>query len=270
MKNINFVFLPVIILSMLLSSCQKVIDVKLNDSTPVIVIEGEITTVRGPYQVTITQSKNFDENNTFDGRADGVVTIRDLTSGTTEVLANRGGGAYQTTNLLGVLGHSYLLTVVLDKKTYTATSTIPAKAVRIDRLYAKRFSLDNSDIFMVPQFKDPVGKGNYYRIRQWVNGTLIKGSYVRSDEAADGFTYDTQLYYGTGKDDGNVLINEGDRMTAELQSVDKGVYDYFRTLNTTINQEAATPSNPLSNISGGALGVFNACYSYKLTSIAKY
>jgi hypothetical protein len=257
-------------ITLLFSACEKVIDVKLNDSTPVIVIEGEINTIRGPYTVTVTQSKNFDENNTFAGRADAVVTITDLTTNVTETLANRGGGSYQSAVLQGVLGRSYQLTVVVDNKTYTATSRIPAKAVRIDRVYAKRFSLDNDDIFMVPQFKDPVGTGNYYRIRQWVNGVLIKGSYVRNDQAADGFTYESQLFYSTDEEDGNPLIKQGDRMTAELQSVDKGVYDYFRTLSTTIDQDASTPSNPLSNISGGALGYFNACYSHTLTAIAKY
>lgn len=269
MKRNDIVFLLAVFTSMF-SSCEKVIDVKLDGSTPVIVIEGEVTTVREAYQVKITQSKNFEENNTFTGRADAVVQIKDLTTGVTETLLNKGSGIYQTAVMLGVLGHSYQLTVVLDSKTYTATSKIPARAVRIDRLYAKRFSLDNEDVYMVPQFKDPVGKGNYYRIRQWLNGTLIKGSYVRSDEAADGFTYETQLYYSTDKDSGNALIVNGDRMTAEVQSVDKGVYDYFRTLNTTIDQDAATPSNPLSNISGGALGVFNACYSNKLTAVAKF
>lgn len=254
----------------ILSGCEKVIDVKLNDSTPLIVIEGEINTIRGPYQVTVTQSKNFDEDNTFAGRADAVVSIQDLTSGVIEVLSNRGGGAYQTTILQGVLGRSYKLTVDVGGKSYTATSTIPAKAVRIDRVYAKKFSLDDTEVFMVPQFKDPAGRGNYYRIRQWVNGVLIKGSYVRSDEAADGFTYESQLFYSTDKEDGNPLITQGDRMTAELQSIDKAVYDYYRTLSTTIEQDASTPSNPLSNISGGALGVFNACYSHTLTSIAKY
>lgn len=270
MKRDNIVLLLALTLTSIFSACEKVIDVKLDGSTPVIVIEGEVTTVKEPYQVKITQSKNFEENNTFTGRADGAVKIKDLTTGITENLINKGSGIYQTAVMQGVLGHSYELTVVLDSKTYTATSKIPSKAVRIDRVYAKRFSLDNSDIFMVPQFKDPVGKGNYYRIRQWLNGVLIKGSYVRSDEAADGFTYETQLFYDTSSDSGNALILNGDKMTAEVQSVDKGVYDYFRTLNTTIDQDAATPSNPLSNISGGALGVFNACYSAKLTAVAKY
>jgi hypothetical protein len=43
-----------------------------------------------------------------------------------------------------------------------------------------------------------------------------------------------------------------------LQSIDKGVYDYFRTAGNDGNQ-SASPSNPISNIDNEALGYFNAC-----------
>jgi len=259
-----------LILTVIFSSCEKVINVKLDGSATQIVIEGEVTANPGPYTVTVTESKNFDENNTFPGRDDAAVEIKDLTSGTTETLTNKKSGIYQTSALQGIAGHTYQLTVKLSGKTYQATSTIPVVAVKVDKLYAKRFELDSKKIFMVPEFTDPVGKGNYYRLRQWVNNVLIKGSFVRNDDATDGRTYNGQLYYSTDSKDGNPLINEGDVMTVELQCIDKGVYDYFRTLNTTIDQNSSAPSNPLSNISGGALGVFNACQSTNLSAEAKF
>lgn len=46
-----------------------------------------------------------------------------------------------------------------------------------------------------------------------------------------------------------------------LQAIDKSVYDYFSSLNKLsaggINS-SATPANPVSNVSGGALGYFSA------------
>lgn len=254
----------------LFSACEKVIDVKLDNSTPQIVIEGEVTTVKGPYTVTISESKNFEEDNTFPGRTDATVVIKDATSGVSEVLVHKGSGVYQTSKLVGTGGHTYQLNVVLDGKTYTASSTIPATAVKLDRIFVKQFTLDAEEHYIVPVYKDPVGKGNYYRIRQWVRGTLIKGSYVRSDEATDGKTYDSSLFYDTDSDSGNPVINNGDAISVELQCIDKGVYDFYRTLNTTIEQDSATPANPLTNITGGALGVFNACRSVKANAVAKF
>lgn len=265
----NSVYLIVLLL-LICSSCEKVIAVKLDDSEPQIVIEGEITAAKGPYAVIVSESKNFGEDNTFPGRNDAVVSIKDLSTGISETLKNSGSGKYQTSVLQGIGGRSYQLTVVLSGKTYTATSSIPLRGVRIDKLYASASSLNDADVFMVPVFSDPVGKGNYYRLRQWLNGTIIKGSFVRSDEASDGRTFDGQLWYSTAAADGNPVIRNGDVMTVELQCIDKGVYDYFRTLETTIAQDASTPSNPLSNISGGAIGVFNACRTNKLTVTAKF
>ncbi|WP_158799940.1 DUF4249 family protein [Pedobacter sp. L105] len=258
------------ILTICCCSCDKVIDVKLDDTTARIVIEGEITTAEGPYQVSITESANFTDNNTFTVRDDAKVMISDLTAGTAETLNNIGSGLYLTSSTKGTGGHAYLLTVTLAGKTYTSTSTIPTKAVKLTGLLTEPSALDATKIYMVPVFTDPVGKGNYYRIRQSVNGTLIKGSYVKDDQATDGWTYNTSLYYDTSSDSGNPIIHSGDTLTAELQCVDEGVYTYFRTLSTTIAQDAATPANPISNISNGALGVFNACQSSKISGKAKF
>lgn len=263
--------LVMIFLLLICTSCEKVIPVALDSSSTQIVIEGQITANKGPYYVRVSESVGFDAAvTTFPGRNDAIVTIKDLTANITETLTSAGSGLYQSTILQGVGGRSYLLTVTVGGKTYTATSTIPLKAVKIDRLFAKKFALNSDDIYMVPVFTDPVGKGNYYRLKQYVRGIEVKGSYVRSDEATDGLTYDGQLFYSTAAADGNPLINNGDMIAVELQCVDKGAYDYFRTLAGTIGQDAATPSNPISNISGGALGVFNACRSYTLTVKASF
>lgn len=269
MKRSNSVFFLALLI-FICSACEKVINVKLDSSAAQIVIEGEVTTQAGPYTVTVSASKSFDENNTFPGREDAVIEIKDLTSGLAETLKSKGLGVYQTMSTAGIAGHSYQLTVKLNGKTYQATSTIPLTPVKIDQLYAERSKFDSDKIFMVPVFTDPAGKGNYYRLRQWVNNVQVKGSAVQSDDASDGHTYKDQLYYDTDSKVGNPLINQGDLMTAELQCIDKGAYDFFRTLSTTIDQNSSSPANPLSNISGGALGVFNACQSFRLSTKAKF
>jgi hypothetical protein len=41
-------------------------------------------------------------------------------------------------------------------------------------------------------------------------------------------------------------------------SVDQGVYTYFYTLNQNTGRNSGAPANPVSNITNGALGYFNA------------
>ena len=58
-------------------SCQKVIDLKLNDADIKYVVEGIITDQPGVCKVNLTQSKPFYENNQFPGISGATVTIKD-------------------------------------------------------------------------------------------------------------------------------------------------------------------------------------------------
>jgi hypothetical protein len=54
-----------------------------------------------------------------------------------------------------------------------------------------------------------------------------------------------------------------------MRCIDKGAYDYFYSLDqiTSTNGNSATPANPVSNISGGALGYFSAHTVRKATAV---
>ena len=53
-----------VILMLFITSCEKVIDVKLDSVAKKYVIEGNISDEPGVCQVKITQTKDFDEDNT--------------------------------------------------------------------------------------------------------------------------------------------------------------------------------------------------------------
>ena len=142
------------------ASCQKVISVKLNNSAPQYVIQGKVTDNAGPYTVTISRTKDFSGNNTFDSVSGASVVIMDSTSGVIDTLRATEAGVYQTQKITGVRGHTYHLTVAVAGQTFTASSAMPAVAVAIDTLYAGRSAI-GSDIFMTPVFTDPIGAGNY-------------------------------------------------------------------------------------------------------------
>jgi hypothetical protein len=59
-------------------------------------------------------------------------------------------------------------------------------------------------------------------------------------------------------------LSPGDKVTVWLETVDNKVYEYFRTAGD--EGQSASPSNPASNISNGALGYFNAC-SIRIRSV---
>jgi len=59
-------------------------------------------------------------------------------------------------------------------------------------------------------------------------------------------------------------VVKGDVIDVWLEMIDKGVFEYFRTANRN-GGRSASPANPVSNISNGALGYFSACSVRKKT-----
>lgn len=237
------------------ASCQKVIDIKPNAFTQKFVIVGEVTDAPGPYEVTISKTRSVVDNNSFEGVDNAQVIISDLTAGVSDTLQSASQGRYRTSRIAGAAGHEYRLRVQIGSEVFTAGSSIPASAVSIDSMYVSKSEF-GEDYFVTPVFTDPMGRGNFYRMLQWVNGRLIKGYWLRNDNARDGQTYTSALRYDLDENSGNPAISNGDSIRVELQSVSKQTYDYYRTLEDVTGYSFTTPANPLSNISGGALGVF--------------
>src|SRR5688572_7546758 len=94
-------------------SCEKVIDIDLNQSSPAVVIEGDITNETGPYTIRITQSINFDDRNEFPPVSDAVVTVSD-SEGNRELLTEVSPGVYETETTEGIPGRTYTLEVVVN------------------------------------------------------------------------------------------------------------------------------------------------------------
>ena len=231
-------------------SCQKVIQVHLNDSAPQYVVEGNITDQPGPYTVKITRSVNFDQNNVFPGVDSAIVVIVDSNSLIADTLQQTASGLYRTHLLTGIPGHTYKLSVKTGTLNFTCSSTMPLP-IGIDTLYTDAGIFNKDKKNAVITFHDPLGTGNYYHITERVNDSTATNVIAISDEIANGREITATL-------NRSLDINTGDSVNVTLECIDHGVYEYLYTLAQTIRQNSATPANPISNITGGALGYFSA------------
>jgi hypothetical protein len=246
----------IIVATLVFYSCTKVINVDLNSTAPKIVIEGNITNAAGPYQVQITKTVNFSASNVYPPVSGAMVKITDSTTGASNTLAETTAGVYTTSTIQGIAGHTYLLSVLAEGKTYTASSTMP-QAVALDSLtFQKNNSFGNTRFFAVPNFQDPAGIANYYTFTEYINNVkFTKFVFVFDDRLSDGRYISQQLFTDSS------YINIGDSVALQMNCVDKNVYNYFNTLQEAISGnsfQSASPSNPISNISNGALGYFSA------------
>ena len=246
-------------------SCQKVIDLKVKDAGKRYVIEGNITDQPGPYTVTISQSTAFDVPYAFQGVGGATVTIRD-DAGNSEILQEVEKGVYKTSTLSGVEGRTYDLRISVGEKTFTSTSTMP-HLVSFDSLYTREQGYFTKTVkAAVPVFTDPKGQGNSYRFNQYINGRLDKGLYYQNDDFTDGLTNSFALL----QEDPDSTLHTGDRVEVDMQCIDKAVYKYWFSLDEASTGDGGTiPSNPVTNIQGGALGFFSAHTSQRRSLIVK-
>jgi hypothetical protein len=249
-KNIALILLTIT----LFTSCQKVVDIDLNSASPKYVIEGGLNDNWGePCRVKITKTSNFSDDNNFDGIENATVTISDNT-GQVVVLPYKADGVYETNTMKGVSGRMYNLTVKIGNETFSATSKMPSP-VTMDTIYPYDFIGFGDTIKMAYlDYQDPAGVKNYYRFVLTLNNVVKETIYASDDQYYDGKRGSAYINYFNGEE----TIKANDSVDIEMQCIDADVYNFFFTLEQTINQSAAAPTNPVSNISGGALGYFSA------------
>lgn len=257
--------------TLFLTSCEKVIELDLNDSDPQVIIEGNISDdATEQAEVRLSKSLNFDEDNNFPPLSNAVVIIKNQTSGIADTLKEVGKtGVYRGSKLVATVGNTYNLTVVAEGKTYTASSTVPRK-VNLDSIrFVKQALFGNERIQTIPVFKDPAGIGDNYRFIMSVNGKKTNDIFIINDELSDGVLNGRPL---GGGPDGENPLTIGDTMHIQMLCIDKPVYFYFETLTGGgggPGGASATPTNPTSNIVGGALGYFSAFTKQSKTTIVK-
>jgi hypothetical protein len=239
------------------AACKKVIQLDLNSAAPQIVIQGEVTDQPGNFQVTINQTVNFSASNNFPPVTGATVNITDSTTGQVYMLGEKGPGIYATgTTVSGTPTHTYLLSVTTAGKSYTSSSTMPVRVALDSVTLVENLDFNNKKaIDAVVNFQDPPGLGNDYRFTERVNGRLLPDIFVFEDRLSDAKYIHQTLYNDTSS------LHIKDSLVMNMYGIDKNVYNYFFSLlQVTGNNgfQSASPANPISNISNGALGYFSA------------
>jgi hypothetical protein len=237
-----------------LAACQKVVDLNLKNASGKYVIEGNVTNLPGPYQVTIGKTGEVTSDYVSQGVGGATVSIRDNT-GNGETLFEVQPGVYQTRSLQGMEGRTYYLSILVGGKTFAAGSTMPHQ-VDLDSLYTVEvYNFSKMVKAVVPVFTDPVGQGNSYRFNETINGVLDKTLYYITDDFTDG----KRSTFSLLRPDPDSTLHVKDNVSVEMQCIDKEVYKYWYSVDqSSTGNGGTTASNPVTNITGGALGYFSA------------
>lgn len=250
-----FTFLCSILFLMLITSCEKVIEIDIDNVEKKYVIEAQITDNNNSARVNLSQTFDINDSNKFVGVETADITMAENNNAPVK-LKHEGGGIYRA-NLTGVPGRTYKLTVKVNNQTFTSVSTMPHK-VKFDTLYVtERMFLGKTRKVATVEFIDPVGLGNAYRFIQYIDGRKENTIFAMDDNLVDGrkVIYEL-LIFG----DQEYTLKTDDQLRVEMRGIDMPTYKFWYSLTQGAmgQSQSASPGNPDTNIQGGALGYFSA------------
>lgn len=287
-----------LVMLVLFSGCEKVIDIQPGELQPVLVVDGQIENGRPPV-ILLSNSINFFSTidpsqfaNAFVRNAKVSITDGTLAHQLREYAVPIAGGfniyyysidtAQLNTAVFGQFGKSYLLTIEAGGKQYTSSTTIPLLTKTVDSLWwmAPQRVTDSNNVVVMSRITDPPGYGNYIRYFTKVNnGEFLPGANSAfDDQIVDGTTYDIQVDQGINRNDPPDFeeygyFKKGDTVTVKFCNTDKATYDFWRTLEfgyQSVGNPFSSPAKVLGNVSNGALGAFcGYAVQYKTLIIPK-
>jgi hypothetical protein len=256
-----------LIFTLLLFGCERVIDVDLNEADPHIVIEGNLSINPDTAIVKISMTSSYFDTLPSAKVSGAGVTVSN-SFGEKFIFNETEKGIYQSKQIRLRPGETYQLLVEANGEKYESTSRLnPSVAIdSIKFYYEDSFSFFESGYYVNLYIFDPPGIKNYYRVKHWKNGVYqnsIDDFYIFDDRYVDGNNLEINLF--------NSPFELNDTVTVQLISLDKGAYEYFKTFEELVNNNpgSAAPANPNSNISNSALGYFSAWSSSSRTFILK-
>ncbi|KAA9345658.1 DUF4249 domain-containing protein [Adhaeribacter soli] len=234
---------------MLLSSCEKVLDIDLKEAEPRVIIEANVSDQPGPYSVIITRSVSFNETNNFP-TVNGAEVILSDNAGNSETLTETAPGVYKTAGFQGVPGRNYFLKIKANGQEYDAVSSMP-QPIAIQELKVQKSTFGGDRLMPIIKFQDPPETGNYYRAFYIVNGKASNRLLYLDDDNHNGNIIEGNFF------DPDIELKSGDVVTIVLQTINEKMYRFLREEDMSGSSQAASPANPTSHFSNNALGYFS-------------
>jgi len=252
-KNANILFFIFLLLG-IFCSCEKVIELDLNEAEQKIVIEAVLKDSPGYNYILISQSSTVYTDQNFNKISGADVRVKDKDNN--EYIFPEDPlipGKYWNSTFSVLPNNDYSLKIIVNGETITSTCHSFAKP-SIDSMiyYPSPFSAQTNDtIYMVDYFSvDNVNEVNHYRLKIWINSKeILTYYYIGNDDFINGESYNAPFF---GAD-----ARSGDTVFIELNTLDKANYTYLFTLSSNSSNSTA-PANPTSNLEGNVLGYFGA------------
>ncbi len=233
---------------LMLNSCEKVIQLDLNDAEEQYVVDAMVSNIDRFNYVKLSKSATFYEGSDFAPVEGAVVTVTDG-NGVEFPLLETSSGFYENPLLVGQAYMQYTLKIEVDGNLIEGSTYLPGNS-QIDSVVTlqNQGGFFGTDFTSFVYWSDNANEKNYYRLRAYRNDSIQTNIYVTEDNLFNGIATGTPLF--------STSYKEGDSAVVELMEIDEVTYKYWLSLDQVSNSQNAAPGNPISNLSNGTLGYF--------------
>lgn len=262
MKTIKLFILLLTVIAF--SSCEDVIQIKLDEGTPIITIDAFINNMRSQQKVRLTYTNGYFSQKPNDPITGAAVHVKDLTLGLDYVFTDNNNGNYvydlSIVDTLGRVGHNYELTVTHQGKVYTSYSKMH-RTTKVDSLLVKIHktgSFDSKEGYKIAflGFDIPGDTLDYYWIKSYRNGVFFnKGRDINIavnaayGAGADGFPFIPPIAEAITPF--GEVFKKYDVCRVEIHSVSLETHNFLTQVQTQTTNSglfATSPENVKTNI----------------------
>lgn len=253
-------------LSILLFSCEDVVDLKVPDSNQFVVVDATLTNQTGSQLIRLFKSQNYFNNNVPEAILGAKVVVNDNEGNSYEFKENvTSPGVYEwkplgNNQVLGKIGRTYQLSIDWNGEHLDAVS----KMNRVPAIDSIRYKKSTASLRQKGEGKpdegyeahfyanDPVGLADCYRLKAYKNGilfnepnnlTVMFDSNFQKGSQGDGLMFILPVRSSISPE----LYVEGDSLKVELLSISEGQFDFYYQARQEINN-AGLFSRPAANI----------------------
>ncbi|MGM0478810.1 MAG: DUF4249 domain-containing protein [Bacteroidota bacterium] len=240
-------------LVLIAASCEKVIDIEVDDTEPKTVIEANYRADLERVDVKITETRSVFSAEEFPVVTGASVEIIDA-GGTATALTDQGDGTYLLENYTPDFGSEYTMRVTIGEEEYEGKDVLPP-VVPIDSLtldFEEESLFGDAGYVVYVNFTDPSGP-NFYRANRVVNGdslTSLGAQFLFDDSFSEGNNQAVPFF--------SSRYEAGDSIQVSLLSYSEKTFNYYDELFeiTSDNSQNAAPANPTPTWTNEALGNF--------------
>ena len=248
-----------------LSSCDDVIQVKLDKGTPLVTIDAFINDMRSSQKVRLTYTDDYFSQKPNVPISGATVMLKDLTNGEVFNFNDHSNGDYTfdlgTNDTIAKLNHQYELVVTHQGTTYTAQSKVNRTTTidSIDVKFEEAGAFGGEEGYRFSFFAmDPEGpEPDFYWIKSYRNGVFFnKGAEINiawdganGGEGADGLYFIPPIAQGITPF--GEVFNKFDVCRVEIHSINKETFNFLLQVQkqtTNSGLFATTPENVKCNI----------------------